>query len=258
MNTPRFDIIGCALLGIRSAFAERRYLLGIGLVPVALTAMIEMLKIYGLPQESVMTALLTMLPVSVMTAWFMFLQTRLLVFGERAGQPAAASGEERRRAFEISVLMWLLVQMGGFGLMLFFLHWNKAVEAGEAAGWMAAVGCLLIGMAFWAMRFVVAHILGAIGYSIRAYIFRVNGAMVSLRLIALLMILFLPVSLVAGPVEQGLYTALQTEAQPLIVAGLVITRVFLQFVLLAFFNAAAVFALREMLGKDGPRRGVMA
>ena len=246
MNNNRFDILGCAVHGIRSVFAEWRYLSSVALMPVALTALIEIVKLYGVEKQSIVTELITLLPAGAMAAWFMFLQTRLLVFGERKGKPSVHSGEERRRAFEASMLLWLLVNMAGLAFIAFLLYWAKTQQAGSNPA-VTAVGYLLIGAVFWGLRFSIVHILGAVGYSIRDYIYRVNGAMVSLRLLAMMLIVLLPVSLVASPVEAALFEAIKEEAAPLHVSGLLLMVVVLKFVFLSFFNAAGVFALREML-----------
>jgi hypothetical protein len=259
MNTPRFDILGCALAGYRSVFAERRYLMSAAMVPVGLTAFVEILKIYGIQKPGILSEMLTMLPVGIAAAWFMFLQTRLMVFGERTGGIAPESIMPRRRAFEVSALLWLLLQMAGLGLLAFLMYWSREMQSGSPATFVNVSGYLLIGASFWGLRLLVVHILGAIGYSIRDYVFKVNGVMVSVRMFALLMVVLLPVALFAGPVEEALIGALKAESTPpLQIAGLTVLRVVLNYMLLAFFNAAAVFALRQMLGQGKPQRGITA
>ena len=256
MNNQRFDILLCAIQGIRSVFAEWRYLSSAALMPVALTALIEVVKLYGVEKQSIITELLTLLPAGAAAAWFMFLQTRLLVFGERSGKPSVHSGEERRRAFEASMLLWLLVNMAGLAFIAFLLYWSKSSQT-DGSAIITAVGYLLLGAVFWGLRFSVVHILGAIGYPLRDYMYRVNGAMVSLRIFAMMLIVLLPVSLVAGPVEQALFGAIKEEAPMLQVSGLLLMVVTLKFVFLSFFNAAGVFALRQMLKLDmATARGV--
>lgn len=259
MNTQRFDILGCALAGYRSVFAERRYLMSAALMPVGLTVFIEILKIYGIQKPSILSEMLTMLPVGIAAAWFMFLQTRLLVFGERPENVPPEHMMPRRRAFEASALLWLLLQMAGLGMLAFMMYWSREMQSGSPAPYVNVLGYLMIGASFWGLRLLVVHILGAISYSLRDYIFRVNGVMVSVRMFALLMIVLLPVAIAAGPVEEALITAMKAEsAPPLQIAGLTVLRVILNFMLLAFFNAAAVFALRQMLGQGKPQRGVTA
>jgi hypothetical protein len=259
MNTQRFDILGCALAGYRSVFAERRYLMSAALMPVGLTAFIEILKIYGIQKSSIMSEMLTLLPVGIAAAWFMFLQTRLMVFGERAENIPPENVMPRRRAFEASALLWLLLQMAGLGMLAYMMYWSAEMQSGSPAPYVNILGYLMIGASFWGLRLLVVHILGAIGYSIRDYIFRVNGVMVSVRMFALLMIVLLPIAIAAGPVEETLITAIKSgRAPPLQIAGLTVLRVILNFMLLAFFNAAAVFALRQMLGQSKPSRGMTA
>ena len=249
MNNQRFDILGCALQGIRSVFAEWRYLSSIALVPVGLTALITLFKAYGIENKTLTTNVLATLPTSALAAWFMFLQTRLLVFGERGGQNSAVSGDERRRAFEASMILWLLTSLASLGFTTFVAYWGEQMQQGGSTG-LTAVGYLMLGAAFWALRFSLVHILGAIGYSIRSYIYRVNGVMVSLRIFAMMMIVFFPVSFVSGPVAQALLDAAQREAPMMQIFGLQLILCALTFIFLAFFNAAGVFALREMLKLD--------
>ncbi|MFN7114549.1 MAG: hypothetical protein ACK4PK_09375 [Alphaproteobacteria bacterium] len=259
MNTQRFDILGCALAGYRSVFAERRYLMSAALMPVGLTAFIEILKIYGIQKPSITSEMLTMLPVGVAAAWFMFLQTRLMVFNERGENIAPENMLSRRSAFEASALLWLLLQMAGLGLLAFMMYWKNEMQSESPATFVNLSFYLVIGASFWGLRLLVVHILGAIGYSIRDYIFKVNGIMVSVRMFALLMIVLLPVAIAAGPVEEALVTAMKAgNTPPLQIAGLTVLRVVLNFMLLAFFNASAVFALRQMLGQGKPQRGVTA
>ena len=258
MNSQRFDIIGAAAFGFQSVFAERRYLSAIAVVPVCIVSAIEMAKIFGLDKQSLLTELVSLIPISMAGAWFMFLQTRLLVFGERALDKQAATTNDRRRAFEACALLWTLTQVAALGLVGYMLFWQQQITAETATAPVNIIGYLLIGASFWAIRFSIAHILGATGYSIRDYIFRVNGAMVSLRLIGLMLIVMFPVALLAMPVEEALIAAVKAENPPaLSIAGLSFLRVIFNFILLAVFNAAGVYALRQMLGKGGkPRMGI--
>lgn len=257
MNSTRFDILDAATFGFRSAFAERRYLSLVALVPICITSAVELLKVFGLDNNGFMTELVCLIPISLAAAWFMFVQTRLLVFGERPPEHLIGTAAERRRQFEASALLWLLMQMFALGFLAFMLHWNQQIKADTLSAPVNIIGYLLIGATFWAARFFVAHILAATGYPLRDYIFRVNGVMVSLRLIALLFIVMLPVALVASPIEQSLAQALRAQdAHPLNIAGLIIVRTILNFVLLAVFNAACVQALRQMLGPQKPRKGL--
>ena len=260
MNKQRFDIIGCALLGMRSVFAERRYLLAAALMPVGVTALIELLKIYGIQDPSILSETLTMLPTGAAAAWFMFLQTRLLVFGERAEAVPPENILPRRRAFETSALLWLLLQMALLGMVAFMMYWARATQSGDVGSLVNVAGYLLLGASFWALRLGVVHILGAIGYSIREYIFQVNGIMVSVRLLGLMMCISFPLALLASPLSAALFGALQDIASvsPLQMAGLVSLNIILKYLLFALLNAAAVFALRQMLGQNGAQRGIPA
>ena len=260
MNSQRFDIIGAAAFGFQSVFAERRYLSAIAVVPVCIVTAIELAKIFGLDKQSLITELVSMIPISMAGAWFMFLQTRLLVFGERTPETYTAPPHERRRAYEASALLWTLMQISALALVGYLLFWQQQISAETASAPINVIGYLLIGASFWALRFSVAHILGAIGYSIRDYIFRVNGAMVSLRLLGLMLIVMFPIALFAMPVEEALIAAVKTKSpSPVSIAGLSLLRVIFNFILLAVFNAAGVYALRQMLGKGGkPRMGISA
>lgn len=257
MNTPRFDIFKCTIMGYRSVFAERQYLMSAALVPMALTTGIEMVKFYAVDKHTVLTALLTMLPVALAAAWFMFLQTRLLVFGERADNVAPENAASRKQAFEISAILWMLIQMAGLAMLAFSLYLAREGRADTVNPMLSIAGYLMLGCALWGVRLAIAHILGAIGYSIRQYIFKVNGAMVSLRMIGLMLAVALPILLFSAPIEAMFFAALQAEDVTVLqVAGATVLRVVMNFLLLAFFNAAAVFALRDMLGKNGTWQGI--
>src|SRR6218665_3650124 len=111
MNSQRFDIIGAAAFGFQSVFAERRYLSAIAVVPVCIVTAIELAKIFGLDKQSLITELVSIVPISMAGAWLTFLQTRLLIFGERTPETYTAPPEEGRRAFEACALLWTLMQI---------------------------------------------------------------------------------------------------------------------------------------------------
>lgn len=257
MNSQRFDIIGAAAFGFQSVFAARKFLTAIAVVPVCIVTGIELLKIFALERQSLMTELISLIPISVAGAWFMFLQTRMMVFGETTPDTYKTPAEERRRAFEACALLWVLMQMIMLALLAYGLFWQQHMASGSVPAPVNILGYLLIGATFWGLRFSVVHILGATGYPIRQFIFRVNGAMVSLRMLALMCVVMFPIALVLSPVDQALYAAVKAdEISPLGIAGLSLLRVIFNFIVMAVFNAAGIYALRQMLGNSTPHKGI--
>lgn len=258
MNNSRFDIIAAVIHGVRFTVAERRYLIAAMVLPYVLTLLTNVASFFLIEKQAgnILSAALITLPASAASAWFMFVQARLILFGERLGSlPSAPEFTlQRHNDLNACVLTWVLFKMAVIGISAYLLWW-KDQGSPDTFDHYSMIGMLMIGATFWGLRLSVAHILVATGYSVKQYIFRVNGAMVSLRLLGMGILISIPFEIFSEPLAriltQGKPPPGQMETIFLLAALSAVS-----CVLMALLNAAAVFALKEMLGQQRDKRGV--
>jgi len=257
MNNSRFDIIAAVIHGVRFTVAERRYLIPALVLPYALTLLTNVASFFLIEKQAgnLLAALMITLPASAAAAWFMFVQARLIIFGERLGNLRQEPHFliQRHNDMTASVLTWILFKMAVIAVSTYLLWW-KDQGSPDTFDHYSMIGMLIIGATFWGLRLSVAHILVAAGYSVKQYIFRVNGAMISLRLLGMGILISIPFEIFSEPL-----TAILTQGKP--PPGQVETVFLLAIlsavscILMALLNAAAVFALKEMLGQQRDKRG---
>ena len=111
--------------------------------------------------------------------------------------------------------------------------------------WLSVM--VTIGALFWGVRFSVAHILAAVGYPLRDFLTRVDGLGISLRLVALEVLCVLPAAvlnlIVLAPFLPGGEVSPARDAVAMVLGSPAI------FASTAILNAAAVLALKEILGR---------
>ena len=258
MNKSSFDIIQAVVDAVRFVIAERRYMFACAVFPFAVTLVANMLSFFVLKSESQSTLamIVLMLGAAAVDAWFMFLQTRLIVFGERLEAPPQDMGSriQRHNDLRASVLIWVLFKLW-LAVVVAYLAWSMRQEPTESLGIYTIIALLLVGAWIWSVRLAVAHILTAVGYSIKKYIFRVNGLMGSLRLIGLAIVVSLPFTVLGLPMEEKIllgHKELDTTQAAFLLTGMTA----LDTLMMVFLNAAAVFALKDMLSREDKRRGI--
>lgn len=196
-------------MAIRSGYLfvgrEWRYLARFSLLPIGLTLITDLLMYYQKREISMFEDYLWNIPALAFFGWFMFLEARLLLMGERVDNLPQDQAYllDRRRGMSACVLVWLLFIMGRTTLIA-YLSWG----IGKNNPLINFFWLFLIGAGIWGIRFAVAHILAAVGYPIRRYIFQVNGIIISLRLAGLYLMACIPVALV----EFGLTSLMLPEA----------------------------------------------
>lgn len=257
MNKNSFDIIQAAVDGARFVIAERRYMFACAVFPFVITLLSNILLFFMLSGEnsSRLAVVLVTLGAASVDGWFMFLQSRLIILGERLEQPPQTADARIRRHNDMrgAVLTWMIFKLWTVALGLYASRMLQS-DPSEGLGLITFIGLLLLGAMIWSLRLAVAHILVAVGYSVRQYIFRVNGLMGSLRLLGLGIVVSLPFKVLGLPMEESLLLppAPDTTEAVFLIIGIS----FLSVLLMVFLNAAAVFAMKDMLGREDKRKGI--
>jgi len=256
MNHNSFDIISAATSAVRFVVAERRYMFAAAVFPFIATLIANLMSYFMLKgQDSALFAVMLLLGEAAMDGWFMFLQTRLIVFGERLEQPPAEAAAARLRHNDMraAVLTWMLFKLW-LAAVVMYLAWTLQNRQADAFGIFTIIGLFLVGAWLWSIRLGVAHILVGVGYSVRQYLFRVNGLMGSLRLIGLALVISFPFQLAGMPLEEKLILNRDMETPEAVMILVAVTLI--STAMLVFLNAAAVFALKDMLRRPDKRRGI--
>ena len=256
----RFDILQAVKSGAGFCLLHWRYLFATGTIAIA-ADIVTTLALQMIPHEfTMLEAFLCNLPATAISAWLMAITTRLAILNEKItdGGKNLIAAAERQEDLHLCILIWLVFNMG-FIFVISGLDWaGRMVETANTAGTepppaAAVIGMLLIGAAFWAARFSVAHLLAAVGYPIKKFIFMVNGPGFSFRLIAMALVIFIPCFSIFRVVLGALAPALDGSAN---IGGLtffaitVVTGLF-NFFITILTTASAAFALKEMLGREG-------
>lgn len=253
MNASYFSITRA----VRNAYIfvglEWRYLARIAVLPMGLNLLTELAILILIQQPSnfeepsLLSAALLNIPAIAFSAWFMFAEARLILLGERTDNLPAdpAYREERQRDLSISVLIFILFYLG---LMAFLNYWfliHDLDPLGQNLTY-TTIGLLLFCAGVWAVRFGVAHILSAVGYPVRRYIYRVNGLGISFRLLGMALLCMLPILLAMMFVMMIVMPDMKS-LQPSVTT--VILDAPMSFAIWSVMTAAACFALKEILGR---------
>lgn len=203
-STSNFNIPASIRSGYLFAIQEWQYLARFSLLPFGVSLITSVLMYHQRRDFSIFEDFLWNVPAYALLGWFMFLEARLLLLGERAGvlptDPAYIT--ERRNALWASIAVFMLFIMGYRTLFAYIIWGFDKKNAIINFFWL-----FLIGAGIWAIRFSVAYILAAVNYPIRRYIFQVNGIFISLRLAGLYLLTVLPLAVA----EYGLTTMILPE-----------------------------------------------
>jgi len=247
MSGGHFSILEAVKKAYMFAGAQWRYLLRLCALPLVLhlatAAGIQSLR----PDASIIETFLWSLPANVAFAWFMFAEARLLLLGERVDRlpPDAAYLADRRHAMRVSIIILLLFDMA---LTAIAACMDWAVHSG-GFGTDAAVTVpilFLLGTLFWGLRFAVAPILASVGYPLRSFLRRVHGMEFSVRLLGLGFLCALPVYFVLEILLES-FLPVTGEITPDQMTALIILSAPVAIIVPALLNAAAAFALKDML-----------
>ncbi len=248
MSGSQFSITNA----IRNAYAflgrHGGEVLRLSILPVGIGVATQVFIFYQRPTGSAFEGYLISIPATVLHGWFMFTIVRLLLLGEHVN--ALPQDREylldRRNALRASVLVWLLFN-AGCTAVLGFQEWAMQTASTAQSTLANAISLLLIVLGIWGIRFAVAHILAAVDYSIKTYIFVVNGVSISLRLAGLGIMTALPV-LIAFYCIIKVVAPDMKDGDPGL-ALLISLLAPLSFIITAILTPAACFALKEILGR---------
>lgn len=181
------------------------------------------------------------LPGIAATGWAVFACVRLWVLGET--QPAAPTvlmaRDDRARLAHTTIvtyLLWKAMMAGCEQIIALLIRPEELLQdanalAGNTNGQM--IGMVLLGVTLWALRFRVAPVLAAVDFPLRDYARRATGAMLSWRLLGVVLVCVeLPKLLLFAPVVNA-----QAPGLVLLLYGNAVTFV-LELWLFASFTAA--------------------
>lgn len=263
MDKAQFNIFDA----IRNAylFVGRNwlYLLKIGMLPVLMQIGVALFLQSQRPDASTIESYLWGLPATTLFSWFMFLEMRLLLLGERIDKPLPKDINflrDRQRALRVSIITALLFNMWLAASVTLLL---AATDSGLwGVNWpLTLAGLFLIGSIVWGMRFSVLPILGAVDHPFKPFLDQVRGMMFSLRLIGMGILCLLPVAFVfqiltalfiSRPADPAVPFKLSDAEQ----IGVLIAGAPLSLIVSALLNAAAAYALKQLLGAR--KNGVIA
>jgi hypothetical protein len=251
MSRGRFHILEATKQGYAFTMRHASYLARAALLPIIVDALTAFYVKTVHPDAGNIEEFLWLFPSGVTIGWFMFIQTRLMLLCERLDRLPrhdAAYLQDRVSCMRASIIISLL-----FGMLttLFtaFMVWATQANPDGKNTLLMAASMMSIGAMFWGLRFGVAHIVAAAGYPLKKFIFTVNGIEFSLRLVGLTLAVALPIMFAFQMLSGIIVTADQD-------IGTVQTAVFTAIIsivsvlMAAILNAAATFALKEVLGKD--------
>lgn len=249
MSGSRFNISAAVRNAYVFAGRERGYLARISLLPFGVALVTNYLVVTEYAGLSPFILFLIHMPSTVLYGWFMFLEARLLLLGERAdalSPDAAATG--RRRAMQASVLVWLLFNMWTTSFMAYH-SWAAANNRSADNSVVMFFLLFLFGGFIWSIRFSLAHLLAAVDYPIRQYVYQVNGIGISFRLLALYFICSMPVFVAFLLVMAVAFPQPGAPITGGIVALRIVCETLFVFLVMILTTAAGCFALKEILGR---------
>ncbi|MFH1158120.1 MAG: hypothetical protein V1721_04455 [Pseudomonadota bacterium] len=261
MNNSRFNIFEA----VRNAYIftgrEWLYLLKAGFIPMMAQIVVSSIPLFGIKATSSIEDYLWNLPVTVLFAWFVFLEMRLLLLGERMNRlpPDDAWRADRRLAMQASVIVYLLFNMGITVATVSLMAATKSDQWG--ANWPLTLGGIFVmGGIVWGVRFGVAPILAAVHHPIRPVLRRTEGMMFSLRLIGMGIVCLFPLIFLF----QVFLAAFTGKSADLVAAAPLTTMEQSVFIVLSapvsliavtLLNASVAYALKQILSSRRDRGG---
>lgn len=247
--STRFSIMAAVRNGYIFVAREWRYLARLAILPTGVLMITNLAVFYNQHYLTEFLFYAISLPAMTLFGWYFFMLSRLLLLGERApfrGSTPEAM-RERHHWLKVTVIVWLLYH-AWWAAFKGYCTWFSMNPQLQQSGGATMFLLLLIGAAFWSLRFSVAPILASVGYSIKSYTFQVNGIGISLRLIGLGIVCLAPLFFV----EAGLLTLMSPEPVTLAtkptVAAVAMSALLLP-IELSLLAATGCYAMKEMLGR---------
>lgn len=198
---PRPDISMMEAAANAYAFIKDHYhiLLKWAVVPMILNFITYVVIDWQAGENNPFAAFLWGVPAMAAFAWYTFVQTRLQVMGEYAGQLPLDDGyaDRRRDSMIVSVSFYILFQMAMALLSLAVAgKLTMAEEQAEISPQQMVIVTAGLIMMFWILKFGVLHLVTAVGGGVRDYLKRVPGMWFSFILIGIGFVSTLPVLLI--------------------------------------------------------------
>ena len=194
MNNSSFNIFESVKNSYIFAGSEWRYLLKVGLIPMTVQVFTSLILQFGLGEISSIENYLWSFPATSLFAWYVFLEMRLLLLGERLDRLPSDSAlrADRRQAMKASMSVYLLFSMSMAAADAYLAMAMKSDQWGN--NWSITLfGILVLGGIFWGIRFSVAPILASVSQPIRPVLRQVEGMTFSFRLIGMGIFCLFPV-----------------------------------------------------------------
>ena len=251
-NNSRFNIFEAVKKAYLFVGREWLYLLKAGLLPMGAQIAAAAFVQYQRPDSSLIEGYLWGLPAAALLGWFVFLQTRLLLLGERVDRLPRdlAYLADRRHAMKISVLTTVLFNMGTAGALALWMAVEEIAQS-SANKALGMIGLLLIGGVVWGVRFGIIPLLAAVHYPIRPVLRQTADMLFSLRLVGMGLLCTMPVVFlfrflfVAVVPVSGDPMAKLSDGEQL---ALTVISAPLSLMCAALLGAATAYALKEILG----------
>jgi len=262
MDNSKFSILEAVGNAYLFAGREWLYLLKAGSLPVLVQIGTSLFVQFQREDASAIEAYLWGLPATVLFAWFMFLETRLLLLGERLDclPPGRDYFRKRQHNMKLAVIISLLFNMSMSAAITLLL---LAAESGRwGTDWPLTLGgVFIIGAMLWGVRFGVLPILAAVGYPFRSFLRQTQGMMFSLRLIGMGIACLFPVAFlfqifIVSFIGKGADMTSQIKLTAMEQTTVIAASAPFSLIIAALMNAAAVYALKQLLG--GRRGDVLA
>jgi hypothetical protein len=252
MDKSRFSIFEAIQKAYVFVGRERSSLLMYGAAAMALQTVTDLFVQFQRPESSLVEGYLWELPATFLLARFMFLETRLLLLGERPEQlpQDQAYLSSRQRGLAASVISAVLFNMAMMAARVLLLALQESGQWGTNR-LVTMAGFLVIGVLIWGVRFGIAPVLLAVNYPFRPVLRKTAGPMFSLRLIALGILCVLPVSFLfqtaLALAVSGSGAKTLGDLAPAVQAGIIAGNAVFSLVSAALLTAAVAYALKQIL-----------
>jgi hypothetical protein len=261
MDKSRFSIfeaVGNAYIFVGK---EWPYLLKAGVLPVVAQIVGMLFVQFQRPEASLIESYLWELPAAWLFAWFMFIETRLFLLGERLRHLPRNQAylADRQHSMNIAVLTSVLFNMGIAVILSAMLLVDDQSWKNPSSAGLHVAALVLLGAIIWAVRFGIIPTLAAVHYPIRPVLRQTDNLLFSLRLIGLGIACLLPAAFIfkliiitvlpeiAVDPPAGVGDVHLTDAQQITAAVVFTIR---SLVFTALLTAAVASALKQILGRQ--------
>ena len=266
----RIDIVHSAIMGHKTVWEERQYLLKLAIIPL-LMKIICSVAIYTMDMDSVtLRHVLVMLPAYFFEGWMIAQFLRTLLTGERwpmrvANEPTKQQMEFilwRARGILAGILCFVLIVMiqGGLAVLMDSIRQMVAVDPAQSQGggsiMFLLLGVVMMVATIWMFRLVWLYIPLVILTPIKPFLNDIKGMMTSVYMIGLWILSVVPLMfvtmLLSGLLLGG---SPETAIENATIQGFltIILHVIGQFIVQIISITAMAHALKDVLVKYGAK-----